>query len=155
NAIMADVIQNTNPARPGEIRKFAASYRGFLKIDKPGIYRFFVNADDASFLFIDGFKVYERTGSNRKLTGLVPINKIGVDVELKAGAHPFEVHHVLGNNPEATGTCALLWKTPEQKTWSFPPTTAYARPMYALPSAVEETKKAAAASFCFGMDDML
>ena len=104
NAVVPDIVQTTNPARPGDIRKFAASYRGFLKIDKAGVYRFFANADDAVFLFIDGFKVFERAGSNKKLVGNVPVNKIGNDVELKAGVHPIEVHHVLGNNPDAVGT---------------------------------------------------
>ena len=47
NGVVPDILQNTNPARPDEIRKFAASYRGFLKIDKPGVYRFFANADEA------------------------------------------------------------------------------------------------------------
>lgn len=155
NAIVPEVVQGTNLARPGEIRKFATSYRGFLKIDKPGVYRFFVNADDAVFLFLDGFKVFERTGSNTKLVGNVPINKIGTDVELKAGVHPIEVHHVLGNNPDATGTLALLWKTPEAKTWALVPPTSLAKAMYALPSALEEVKQAPAASFAYGIDDTL
>src|SRR5262249_6680590 len=51
NAVVPDIVQTTNPARPGEIRKFAASYRGFLTVDKPGVYRFFANADDAVFVF--------------------------------------------------------------------------------------------------------
>ena len=155
NALVPDVIQNTNPARPGEIRKFAASYRGFLKIDKPGVYRFFANADDAVFLFIDGFKVFERAGSNRKLTGNVPINKIGNDVELKAGVHPIEVHHVLGNNPDAVGTLGLLWKTPDAKTWALVPPTSFVKAMYAFPAALEEAKKLPAACFCHGIDDTL
>lgn len=155
NAVVPDILQGTNPARPGEVRKFASSYRGFLKIDKPGVYRFFANADDAVFLFIDGFKVFERAGSNKKLVGQVPVNKIGANVELKAGVHPIEVHHVLGNNPDAQGTLALLWKTPEAKTWALVPATAFVRAVYALPSAFEEVRKAPAASFCFGMDDML
>jgi tetratricopeptide (TPR) repeat protein len=155
NAVVADMTQNTNPARPGEIRKFAASYRGYLTIDKPGVYRFLANADDAVFLFIDGFKVFERPGSNIRLTGQVPVNKIGTNVELKAGVHPIEVHHVLGNNPDANGTMMLLWKTPEAKTWAIVPTTSFTRAMYALPSALEEVRKAAAACFCFGIDDTL
>jgi tetratricopeptide (TPR) repeat protein len=155
NAVVPDILQNGNPARPSEVRKFAASYRGFLTIDKPGVYRFFVNADDAVFLFIDGFKVFERPGSNKKLIGAVPINKIGNDVELKAGVHPVEVHHVLGNNPDATGTLGLLWKTPEAKAWALVPPTNYTRAIYALPSAPEEAAKLPAASFCFGIDDTL
>jgi tetratricopeptide (TPR) repeat protein len=155
NALVPDIIQNSNPARPSEIRKFAASYRGFLVIDKPGVYRFFANADDAVFVFIDGFKVFERPGSNKKLIGNVPINKIGADLELKAGVHPIEVHHVLGNNPDATGTMALLWKTPDTKTWTIVPNASYARAIYALPASPEEASKLPAASFCCGIDDTL
>ena len=47
--------------RPDQSSKFAASYRGHLLIRKEGTYRFLLNADDASFLFIDGFKVFELT----------------------------------------------------------------------------------------------
>jgi tetratricopeptide (TPR) repeat protein len=155
NAIVPEIIQGANPARPSEIRKFAASYRGYLKIDKPGVYRFFANADDAVFLFIDGFKIFERAGSNRKLVGAVPINKIGTNVELKAGVHPIEVHHVLGNNPDAVGTMSLLWKTPDANTWALVPPTQFVRALYALPSALEEAKKAPAACFCYGIDDTL
>src|SRR5262249_46248167 len=104
---------------------------------------------------IDGFKVFERPGSNRKLVGNVPINKIGADVELKAGVHPVEVHHVLGNNPDAVGTMTLLWKTPEAKAWAVVPTTSLARALYALPSGLEEVKKAPVAAFCHGIDDTL
>jgi tetratricopeptide (TPR) repeat protein len=155
NAIVPDILQNSNPARPNDIRKFAASYRGFLTIDKPGVYRFFVNADDAVFLFIDGFKVFERPGSNKKLVGAIPINKIGTDVELKAGVHPIEVHHVLGNNPDATGTLSVVWKTPDTKTWGLVPITSYARAMWALPAGPEDAGKLPSASFCFGIDDTL
>lgn len=155
NALLLDIFQQSNPARPGDVRKFAASYRGFLSIGKPGVYRFFANADDAVFLFIDGFKVFERAGTNKKLVGNVPINKIGTDVELKAGAHPIEVHHVLGNNPDAVGTMSLLWKRPESKVWELVPSLAYARAAYALPSALEEAHMAPVASFCHGIDDVL
>ncbi len=155
NAVVREVFQGSNPARPGEVRKFAASYRGFLHIDKPGVYRFFANGDDAVFLFIDGFKVFERPGTNHKLVGAVPVNKIGADVELKAGIHPIEIHHIIGNNPEAAGTLALLWKPPEAKTWLLVPASAFTVALYALPAAPEEAGKLPAASFCFGIDDTL
>jgi tetratricopeptide (TPR) repeat protein len=155
NAVVRDVFQGSNPARPGEVRKFAASYRGFLRIDKPGVYRFFANGDDAVFLFIDGFKVFERPGTNKKLVGVVPLNKIGADVELKAGIHPIELHHVVGNNPDAQGTLTLLWRPPDGKTWLIVPASAFTVAGYALPSALEEAGKLPAASFCFGIDDTL
>src|SRR5262249_56828235 len=94
-------------------------------IPKDGTYRFFVNADDAAFLFIDGFKVCERTGANTRLVGQVPLKTTGVDVDLKAGLHPLEVHHIVGNNPLAIGYCTLLWVPPGQKTWAFVPRSAF------------------------------
>ncbi len=103
NAIVTEVAQNTNPARPDVPNKFAASYRGFLDIKKDGAYTFVVNADDAAFLFIDGFKVFERTGVNRPL-GTVKVKeleKIAGKVELKAGVHAFEVHQAIGDNPQS------------------------------------------------------
>lgn len=155
NAVVANVVHNCNPVRPDEPRKFAASYRGHLNILKDGVYRFFVNADDAAFLFIDGFKVCERTGANTRLTGQVPLKSIGTDVELKAGAHSFEVHHIVGNNPSAVGYCALLWMPPEQKHWSFVPSTAFVPALVAEVAALEEARGASAATFAFGVDDSL
>src|SRR5262249_10876336 len=43
NGLTANIIQNCNPARPDQPRKFAVSYRGFLNIKKAGVYRFFLN----------------------------------------------------------------------------------------------------------------
>ena len=41
------------------------------------------------------------------------------------------------------------------KLWAIVPTTAFPRALYALPSALEEVRKAPAACFCFGIDDTL
>ena len=96
-----------------------------MNIPADGVYRFFLNAEDAAFLFIDGFKVTERVGTNQRLTGAVKIRDIGDDVELKAGVHPFEVHHVMGNNPTAIGYCALMWVPPDAKAWAYVPHSAF------------------------------
>jgi tetratricopeptide (TPR) repeat protein len=157
NAVVAEVMQNGNPVKPDQMTKFAASYRGFLDIKKDGVYRFFVNADDAAFLFIDGFKVFERPGANDRL--IVVKQKLLQEkcgkIELKAGVHPFEVHHVVGNNTRSAGFCTLLWQPEDQKTFGFVPRTAYAQPMIAMPAAVEEAKGAPLASFVHGIDDSL
>ena len=105
NVLAGEIIQNCNPARPDRPQKFAASYRGFLDIKTNGVYRFYANADDAVFLFIDGFKVFERPGANQyvhQLKQKVLLEKSG-KIELKAGVHPIEVHHVVGNNAQAQG----------------------------------------------------
>jgi hypothetical protein len=108
NAIVTDVVQQCNPARPSQNNNFAVSYRGFLDIKKAGTYRFLVNAEDAAFLFIDGFKVFERAGVNPTL-GSIKVkerDKLAGTVELKPGVHPFEVHQAIGSHTGAGGICA-------------------------------------------------
>jgi tetratricopeptide (TPR) repeat protein len=157
NAIVTEMVQNCNPARPAEPQNFAASYRGHFTIKKDGTYRFVVNADDAAFLFIDGFKVFERPGRNTPL-GAVKVkelDKLAGKVDLKAGTHAFEVHHVVGANPQARGTCALLWSTPEQPKFAFLPPTACVDPLYARVAATERPNGSLAPSFVHGVDDTL
>jgi len=157
NALAAEVLQNCNPVRPDRPQKFAASYRGFLDIKKDGAYRFYVNADDAVFLFIDGFKVFERPGANQYIHQLkqkVLQEKSG-QIELKTGLHPIEVHHVVGNNPNAQGICSLLWQPEGEPVFKFVPRTAFAQAMLAQPAAIERAGAAPAASFAYGIDDSL
>ena len=155
NGLPAEVVQNVNPIKPSDPRKFAASYRGFLKIDKPGVYRFFVNSDDASFLFIDGFKVTERTGSNVKLTGRIPLKSVGADIELTAGVHAVEVHHVMGNNPAASGSCSLIWLLPEAKNWAFVPRANFVPAMYGMVADIQEASGGQASAIGGGVDDAM
>jgi tetratricopeptide (TPR) repeat protein/chitodextrinase len=157
NGLAAEIVQNCNPARPDRPQKFAASYRGFLEIKKAGVYRFYVNADDAVFLFIDGFKIFERPGANESIYQLkqkVLQEKAG-KIELKAGVHPIEVHHVVGNNARAQGICSLLWQPEDQKLFSFVPRTAFAPAMLAQVAAVQGTGGTSPASFEYGIDDSL
>src|SRR5581483_11124097 len=86
NAVVTEVVQNCNPARPNDPKRFAAAYRGHFTVKKDGTYRFFVNADDAAFLFIDGFKVFERPGGNNVPLGTVKVkelDKLAGKVDLK------------------------------------------------------------------------
>ncbi len=155
NALVTEVVQNGNPFRPDEPRDFAASYRGTLQVTNPGVYRFFVNGDDASFLFINGFKVYSRVGSNVPVRGKVPLYGVGADIELEAGAHPFEIHQVVGHTPGAQGLCAFLWLPPKAKEWQFVPTAAFRKGALAVVTAVETRDGTAAPTVEWGMDDAL
>jgi tetratricopeptide (TPR) repeat protein len=156
NAIVGDVFQTCCPARPDHSQKFAASYRGHLLIAKEGTYRFVVNADDASFLFIDGFKVYERPGENRTL-GTVKIkelDKLAGNVDLKPGAHSFEVHQAVSDKP-GEGRCALLWSPPGEKKFTYLPPAAVAHPLYARAAALEKQDGECPGLFVGGLDDLL
>jgi tetratricopeptide (TPR) repeat protein len=155
NALVPEVVENCNPVRPNDPRNYAASYRGFLNVPTDGTYRFFLNAEDAAFLFIDGFKVTERVGTNTRMVGAVRLREVGNDVELKAGVHPLEVHHVMGSNPTAIGYCALMWCPPDAKAYAYVPYTRFVQADYARVAAVDDAKQAAAAVFAFGIDDTL
>jgi tetratricopeptide (TPR) repeat protein len=163
NALVADVTQNTNIGRPDLPRKYAASYRGFLEIKRDGVYRFFVNGDDACFLFIDGLKVFERPGSNAPLHNKFPIKDKNGLVELKPGIHPLEVHQIVGDNKNATAKCSLLWMPPPEKEAKEPmppklslvPRTLFVQPLLGFVTALEEVNKAPTAMFVAGIDDCL
>lgn len=155
NAVVAEVIENCNPSRPNDPRNYASSYRGYLNIPADGVYRFFLNAEDAAFLFIDGYKVTERVGTNARLTGAVKVRDIGDDVELKAGVHPFEVHHVMGNNPTAIGYCAMMWVPPDAKAWAYVPHKTFVHADVARVAAIDEVEQKPAPAFVYGIDDTL
>jgi len=158
NAVLAEVISTMNPARPSEPRNYAASYRGFLNIKTAGAYRFVVNAQDASFLFIDGHKVLERGGHNERLeraAAPTPLSKTGTLIDLAAGVHPFEVHHVLGDNPANFGFCVLLWVPPGAKQWAYVPPDAFAQPLLATAADVQEAAGGQVATIGWGIDDVL
>jgi len=157
NAIVGEVIQTSNPAKPDVPQKYAVSYRGFLDIKKPGTYRFLVNADDASFLFIDGFKVFERAGTNKRL-GTIKVKdleKLTGKVDLKAGVHAFEVHQVVGDNPDSGGVCALLWSPPGEAKFTYLLNKEIKHPIYARCGAVESAPGTFNPAFVCGIEDTL
>ena len=157
NAIAAEVNQTGNPARWERPNKFAASYRGFLDIKKDGTYRFYANADDAAFVFVNGFKVFEKAGENQYLPQTKQkdlLEKCG-KIELKAGVHPFEVHHVVGNNPQSQGVCALLWQPEGETQFTFVPRTAFVQPLIARTTQLEGAPGTTPVAFAHGIDDSL
>ena len=166
NAIVADVIQNTNPVRFDQPRNFATSYRGYLNIAKAGEYRFFVNSEDASFLFIDGFKLQDRGGVNAALgqlsfrrdreKGIDEAAKFGAGIELTEGVHTFEIHQVVGNSPSATGVLTLIYLPPDPAgKWQWVPPSMFAQSMVAEAGAAVDTAGNPALSFGWGIDDVL
>lgn len=155
NAFVPNVMQTFNPARPDVPKNYAVTYRGNLLIPKDGVYRFFVNSEDASFLFIDGFKVCDRPGSNPRITGAVPTKTFGKEVELKAGLHPFEVSHALAESPTSNGLCLLLWLPPGATGWTIAPREVFSQPDLALVSSFEAVGPSNVASIEYGIEDTL
>lgn len=132
NALLTDVLQKGNPFRQGDSLNFAASYRGYLDVKEPGLYRFVLNSDDAAFLFINDYLVYSRVGSNRPLAGSMNVFSVGADIELGTGVYPIEIHQVTGNTPGAVGRCAFYWITPGAASWSRVPSSAFKSSLSAL-----------------------
>lgn len=155
NGFVGEIFQKANPVRPDVPKNYAVSYRGSLSIKKDGVYRFYVNSEDASYLFIDGIKVCDRSGSNNRVTGNIPTKSVGVDLELKVGVHPVEVHQVLVENPYTYGGCILLWAPPGAKTWEIIPYQNFVQPDYALVSSLEANGPATGAAVEYGVDDVL
>jgi tetratricopeptide (TPR) repeat protein len=157
NAVVGDVIQQGNPARPDQNNKFAASYRGFFTVKKEGTYRFLLNAEDASFLFIDGFKVFERPGENRVFgqIKLKELEKVTGKVDLKPGVHAFEVHQAIGGRGDVNGTCALLWAPPGEAKFNYLPAEAVVRPLCGRAAALEKPSGESVGPFVHGLDDTL
>jgi tetratricopeptide (TPR) repeat protein len=156
NAIVNQITQDRNPGRPDNPRNFATSYRGFLSITNAATYQFYVNADDATFLFIDGYKVFEHTGSNLHHTRGSSINTNEWQmVELAAGPHPMELHGVCGNNPSAQGYCSLMWKPLGGKGAAFYPAGGYGQSLLADVWGVQDQSGGQIATFAYGVDDTL
>lgn len=155
NAAVVRVLQNVNPFNRAQPRHYAVSYRGFLNIQKPGLYRFFVNGEDASFLFINGYLVTSRTGPNRLLFRGVKTYAIGGTIELEVGIHPFQIHQVVGNTVSGSGQCTFMWMTPEATGWSFLPREALTESMTAVVTGIEAHDGRQLATFEHGMDSSL
>lgn len=153
--LMAEAIQGVNYARPSAPANLAVSIRGVLNIKTAGEYRLFANSEDAAFLFIDGFKVDERTGSNIELTGKVSMSTTGVLLNLTAGHHPFEIHQVTSDNSGASGRLYLLWVKPGTPTWMMPYWTDYVPADYGRVATIETAPGFQGAAFVAGLDETL
>ncbi len=155
NGFVDNVVQNVNPGRPDSPRNFAASYRGFLRVPEDGAYKFYVGAENAAFFFINTNRIVEQTGQRRFS---IRINASEWrEVELKAGLHPFEIHHVCG--PEAGGAnCSLYWKSdhPKKKlAATVVPAAMFAQATRAEAAGIEGADGAPAMTFMWGVDDTL
>ena len=155
NSFVDMIAQNVNPARPDTPRNFSASYRGFLRIAEAGTYKFFIGAEHAAFLFIDGNRLWEQTGAHRFAISF-PANA-WAEVELTEGVHPFEIHHVCGADA-VVANCSLYWKADNAKkklASTFVPPDIFPRAALAEATGIEGANGAAAATFVWGVDDTL
>ena len=158
NAVVTELNQNCNPAAPDVNQNFAVSYRGYLRMPKDGVYRFFLNGEGSTFLFIDGFKVHERAGASRPVTGKITVaelDRIAGKIELKAGVHLVEAHQAIGALSGGEGILGLNWSPPGEKKFAVVPQSAYVQPLYAWAAGAEFRPGMSGVQFEFGIDDVL
>ncbi len=154
NSFVEMVTQNVNPGRPDSFHNFTASYRGFLRIPETDTYKFHLGAEDAAFLFIDGNRVFEQKGPHRYSVRF-PVSE-WIELELTAGVHAFEIHHVCGGDA-VVPNCSLYYRMDGAKkvTPNFAPGDLYARATLAEITGIEGPDGAPAATFTWGVDDTL
>jgi tetratricopeptide (TPR) repeat protein len=155
NAFNEMIVQNVNPGRPDNYKNFAASYRGYLRIPETDTYKLHVGAEDAAFLFIDGNRVFDQPGPHRYSIRF-PTSE-WIELELTAGVHPIEIHHVSGSDA-IVPTCALYYKVDtgkKKQTSNFMAGEFFAHATLAEAIGIEGANGAPAATFTWGIDDTL
>lgn len=155
NSWVEKIAQNGNGGRPDSAKNFVASYRGWLRIEEEGTYKFYVGADDAAFLFIDGERVFEQAGGFR-YSVRIPVSA-WVEVPLKEGVHSVEMHHVTGGDV-TRGGCGFYIKAEGVKkklTASWVPAEMFPQATLADVTGIEADAGQRAASFVWGIDDTL
>jgi PA14 domain len=90
---------------------FYARWSGFLKIEKQGTYRFFIESDDGSKLFIDNKLVVNNGGVHSMTEKAAP-------VDLTPGVYPFAVEYFQGNGGAG---CIVNWAAPGERRQPIPP----------------------------------
>jgi len=99
------------PDRDPVAANFSARFLGFLRVTRPGAYRFRVNADDGARLTLDGEVLGE---------GLIPDqpNDFRVSANLEPGDHPLQIDYF-----QRSGGSALefYWRPPDGDETPVPP----------------------------------
>ncbi len=110
-----------NPYGPDD--NYISVYRGYLKIEKEGIYEIATASDEASFIFIDGELVTEWPGYHSVRGGLY--GEYSGPVLLNAGLHKITYYHM-----ERGGAQFMMaaWKKPGQKKFEIIPAAFYLHP---------------------------
>jgi len=82
----AGVTDRITLAKKNRKEKFAFEFNGFIKIDKEGIYTFFIDSDDGSMLYIDDEETVNNDGNHGN------VEKSGT-AALKKGYHKIKVQY--------------------------------------------------------------
>ncbi len=92
---------------------YGLTFDGYLKIDQPGVYRFYIESDDGSRLYIDGKSVLENDGVK-----YIPSEKM-IEVALAKGYHAFRTEYF---QADGGSRVSVKMRGPGMKKQPLPPT---------------------------------
>jgi len=82
---------------------FYIRWTGVLQVPKAGLYKFYLNSDDGSRLFVDGKQVVDNGSTH-------PMTEVSGEAELKEGPHDIKVEFF---EAEEDAGCILSWEIPD------------------------------------------
>lgn len=155
SSIAVNCSESGNPYPSKAHASYAVSFRGYIKIDAPGTYRFLLNGSDATYLKIGDQVLRQQTGRNPRMRKYSRKNEVGDPIALTAGVYPITTHHVVFDTKSPVNVSVLLWLRPGDSEWEIVPHTVYPRAMFAIPAQVESQSPQGYAVFDAGFTDTL
>lgn len=101
------------PGLDGLVEWFAIRFAGSLRIDTAGQYRFRLNSDDGSKLYIDGILIINNDGTHWNL------ERYSEGILLEAGDHEIVIEYFQG--PRYDIALQLLWALPQSEVYVLVP----------------------------------
>ncbi len=98
---------------------FGIRFEGRMVIPAAGLYRFRLNSDDGSILWIDGVKVIDNDGVH-------PPRIVDGQMEMTQGSHPFRLDYYQG--PRYLIALELFWMPPSESAYVIMPPDNFQRP---------------------------
>jgi fibro-slime domain-containing protein len=102
---------------------FSVEWKGFVEISKPGVYRFTLESDDGSWLYIDNRLIVDNGGEHSALQKTGAIN-------LAEGKHIIRVRYF---NSQFNGVLKLFWTPPGGHLEIVPGDALHSEPPAAMP----------------------
>jgi len=91
-------------------KEYSIRWRGWIQVDRSGLYTFTTRSDDGSRLIIDGKKLLDHRGG--------PPLEVSGTINLEAGFHSIELRYFQGRGKDFV---EVYWQPPGQKRTPIPP----------------------------------
>lgn len=113
------------------VDNFYVRWQGVIKITKAGRYKFYLNSDDGSRLFLDGREVVNNGGTHG-------MEEAAGETELTTGDHQIKVEFF---DAEEDAGCILSWETPDAPKAVVPGSVLFHKTVVGEPGLVAEYYK--------------